>query len=224
MARGVRYYHWIDPPFSVPPRGDDPPCRADGGCEAIQVGSVRVDSRCDSRRRCRATLTPPQSGVHYFYSVTATDHLLRLRDGFPVAAGPGLQGDPQTNYVFIDPPTNALQPAQYGAADQEIYVVPNPATPASLAPWALHPTNDDPSGLKVEFHHLPAAVGKLTIFTLAGDRVKELPFDGRSGNGTVPWDLVSRNGQDVTSGVYLYTVETDDSRFKRFIGKFVVVR
>jgi hypothetical protein len=54
--------------------------------------------------------------------------------------------------------------------------------------------------------------------------VKEISFDGRNGNGTVPWDLVSRNGQDVTSGVYLYTVEADDPQFKRFIGKFVIVR
>ena len=42
--------------------------------------------------------------------------------------------------------------------------------------------------------------------------------------GTVKWDLVSRNGQDVASGVYMYSVETDDSNFDRFIGKFVVIR
>jgi hypothetical protein len=40
----------------------------------------------------------------------------------------------------------------------------------------------------------------------------------------VAWDLVSRNGQDVTSGVYLFSVEADDKNFKRFVGKFVVIR
>jgi len=55
--------------------------------------------------------------------------------------------------------------------------------------------------------------------------VQELEFDGRSGNGTVPWDLVSRNGQDVTSGVYLFAVDTDtNAAFARKIGKFVVIR
>jgi hypothetical protein len=40
----------------------------------------------------------------------------------------------------------------------------------------------------------------------------------------VAWDLVSRNGQDVASGVYLYTVEADDPSFSRFVGKLVVIR
>jgi hypothetical protein len=38
------------------------------------------------------------------------------------------------------------------------------------------------------------------------------------------WDLVSRNGQNVTSGVYLFAVEPDDEKFNRTIGKFVVIR
>ena len=43
--------------------------------------------------------------------------------------------------------------------------------------------------------------------------------------GTIAWDLVSRNGQDVTSGVYIFSVETDtNDAFKRKIGKFVVIR
>ena len=48
---------------------------------------------------------------------------------------------------------------------------------------------------------------------------------GRAGSGTVKWDLVSRNGQDVTSGVYIFSVETDhNTAYKRKIGKFVVIR
>jgi len=35
---------------------------------------------------------------------------------------------------------------------------------------------------------------------------------------------MSRNGQEIVSGVYLYTVQSDDSRFEDFVGKFVVVR
>jgi hypothetical protein len=38
------------------------------------------------------------------------------------------------------------------------------------------------------------------------------------------WDLVSRNLQDVASGIFLYSVECDDENFDRFIGKFVVIR
>jgi hypothetical protein len=149
---------------------------------------------------------------------------MALRNGVPVATGPGLAGEPMSNFRYIEPPTDALQPQRYDEADQEIYVVPNPATSQTMAPWRLGPNNDDPSGWKIEFHHLPATTGKITIFTIAGDMVKEVPFDGSAGDGTAKWNLLSRNGQDVTSGVYLYSVATYDGRFKRFVGKFVVVR
>jgi hypothetical protein len=90
--------------------------------------------------------------------------------------------------------------------------------------WTLSPNNDDPTGIKVEFRNLPMSMGTIRIYTVAGDLVQTLPFDGRRGVGTVEWDLVSRNGQDITSGVYLYSVETENENFDRFIDKFVVVR
>jgi hypothetical protein len=62
------------------------------------------------------------------------------------------------------------------------------------------------------------------IFTVAGDLVQTLLHDGSAGNGTLAWNLVSRNGQTVTSGVYLFSVEPDDGRFPKFVGKFVVIR
>jgi len=37
----------------------------------------------------------------------------------------------------------------------------------------------------------------------------------------VPWNLISRNGQDVESGVYLFTV---DSALGHQIGRFVLIR
>ena len=94
-----------------------------------------------------------------------------------------------------------------------------------MAEWPdLEPNNDDPTGIKVEFRNLPAAKGTIRIFTLSGDLVQELAFDGTGGVGTVIWDLVSRNRQDVASGIFLYSVECDDENFDRFIDKFVVIR
>jgi FlgD Ig-like domain len=94
-----------------------------------------------------------------------------------------------------------------------------------MQPWSLSPNNDDPTGIKIEFHNLPADRGTVRIYTLAGDLVRVISFDGRSGDGTIKWDLVSRNGQDVMSGVYIFSVETDTNEaFKRKIGKFVIVR
>ena len=80
------------------------------------------------------------------------------------------------------------------------------------------------TGIKVEFRNLPACNSTVRIFTLAGDIVEVLYHDGTDGRGTLRWDLVSRNGQDVTSGVYLFAVEPDSDSFNRTIGKFVVIR
>jgi len=191
----------------------------------VQTNNGPANARCNSAGVCQATTPSPHSGAHYFYSVTATDHKLDVSTGGAlVPVGPGLAGEPSSNFVYLNPPTDATPLESAGDIEEEVYVVPNPATTASMKPWTLEPNNEDPTGIKIEFHHLPRSTGKVTIFTLSGDMVDELPFDGTTGNGSLAWDLVSRNGQDVTSGVYLFSVEADDSSYKRFVGKFVVIR
>jgi hypothetical protein len=158
-------------------------------------------------------------GRHYFYSVTALDHA--FDDDGNLAEGK--VGDPSSNFRYVQP-SSTSQPA-WSYDENEIYVVPNPATTESMAEWPqLSPNNDDPTGIKVEFRNLPRSRGMIRIYTLAGDLVRELPFDGTSGAGTVAWDLVSRNGQDVASGVFLYTVEPQGGGFDRFVSKFVIIR
>ena len=61
----------------------------------------------------------------------------------------------------------------------------------------------------------------MKIWTVAGDFVAQLDHDGRSGNGQASWDLVTRNGQEAVSGVYLFTV---DSAAGHKVGRFVVIR
>ena len=158
------------------------------------------------------------NGMHYFYSVTAYDHL--LENGEPIR--PNKFGDPSSNFQYTVPLSDAQASDEY--KDDQVFVVPNPATAESMAPWELEPNMDDPTGIKVEFRNLPECNSTVRIFTLAGDVVEVLYHDGTGGRGTLRWDLVSRNGQDVTSGVYLFAVEPDDSQFNRTIGKFVVIR
>jgi hypothetical protein len=232
LARGVRYYRYTDPPFLRGGCGQDGrqpciggPCPADGKCPQIETSNGPANARCNAQGLCQATTPTPHSGAHYFYAVTATDHKLEAgQGGSLVATGPGLSGDPSSNFIYLNPPTDPTPASQADDLETNVYVVPNPATVESMKPWTLEPNNEDPTGIKIEFHHLPESTGKVTIFTLAGDMVKELTFDGTSGNGSLAWDLVSRNGQDVTSGVYLFSVEADNTSYKRFVGKFVVIR
>jgi len=133
----------------------------------------------------------------------------------------GFEG-PSSNFQYIVPLSDAQEAEEF--EENEVYVVPNPATRESLEPWRLDPNQDDPTGIKVEFRNLPKCRCTVRIYTVSGDLVEVLDFDGTSGHGTLAWDLVSRNGQDVTSGIYLFSVEPEDDRFPRTVGKFVVIR
>ena len=180
------------------------------------------------------------TGMHYFYSVTATDHVpVTNQYGQTTSFAEGLTGDPSAGFVYTVP-QSASQPGWNYNPDQ-VYVVPNPATgpwedpntgeyTGTLAPWRLNPNNEDPTGVKVEFRHLPAAKCTIRIYSLAGDLVETIVHDATgaiasgdyAATGTAAWDLVSRNGQDVASGVYIFSVEADG--FDRKVGKFVIIR
>ena len=70
---------------------------------------------------------------------------------------------------------------------------------------------------KLVFMNLPEEA-TINIYTLAGDFVIRLDHNEGSSES---WDLISRNQQMVTSGIYLYAVE---SSVGSKIGKFVVIR
>ncbi len=99
----------------------------------------------------------------------------------------------------------------------EIRVVPNPYV--GSAPWDLSPNRTDPSGRKILFSGLPSAPARIDIYTAAGDRVRTLESDGRTGSAA--WDLLSRNGQPVASGIYLYTVAAPGIQHR---GRLVIVK
>lgn len=202
-------------PNAVPPC---PPGVTEAECDTLQTLALWELDLDGGRQYYRYVDKAMHLGRPYFYAVTALDH------GFDDSGKlmTGKIGDPSSNFQFVEPKSTS-QPA-YSYDPGRIYVVPNPATTESMQAWTLAPNNDDPTGIKVEFRNLPMSAGVIRVYTLAGDLVIEMPFDGRSGTGTVKWDLVSRNRQDITSGVYLYSVESKDSAFKRFISKFVVVR
>jgi hypothetical protein len=224
LGRGVRYYRYVDPSF-VPGGYVAGPCPDTGECPPIQTEHGPVPARCNAEGRCAETLARPQAGTYVFYAVTATDHELEIRqDGTLVATGPGVVGLPNSNFELAIPPTVAALPADLASGKEQIYVVPNPATSQSMSGWTLQQNNEDPSGAKVEFHNLPQSRGRISIYTLAADLVVVIPFDGRTGNGTAPWNLISRNGQSVTSGVYIYAVEAEAPDFEKFVDRFVVIR
>jgi len=168
------------------------------------------------------------NGFLYFYSVTATDHALLPEENplnIQLPVGPGLVGDPGSSFSSTTPGATAQTVAEREQFGVNIYVYPNPATRDALAEYQqLNPNGDDPTGVRVTFTNLPMARNTIKIYTVSGDLVQTLSHDGLSGSGHLSWNLMSRNGQEIVSGVYLYTVESDDESFESFVGKFVVVR
>lgn len=169
------------------------------------------------------------NGYIYFYSVTATDHAMDLAGGGTGQLrirGQGQSGDPGSSFSDTRPASPAQTPEQRQTLGPNIFVYPNPATPSSMGDFQpLNPNSEDPTGVRVNFANLPQAENAIKIYTLDGDLVQEIQHNGFTSGGEASWNLVSRNGQEIVSGIYLYTVQSPgDSRFEDFIGKFVVVR
>jgi hypothetical protein len=165
------------------------------------------------------------NGFLYFYAVTASDHTMIVRTNETILTGPGVNGDPAASFGVIRPGTDARAATTALTDETAVYVYPNPATAASLAEFQqMQPNGDDPTGMRVMFANLPRAHNTITIYTLDGDLIQTIQHDGINGIGETPWNLVSRNGQQVVSGIYLYVVQPDDPRFEKSVGKFVLVR
>jgi len=113
--------------------------------------------------------------------------------------------------------------------------------------WDLTPNATDPTGTHIDFMGLPAGSWKIRIYTVSGDLVAELhdsdPVnqslrgnvtgpDGKvrpgynrqqdnPNDGQARWDLISRNGQDIVSGIYMFVVDSKEGQQR---GKFIVIR
>jgi len=113
--------------------------------------------------------------------------------------------------------------------------------------WDLTPNGSDPTGTHVDFLGMPRGRWSIKIFTVSGDLVQTLrsedpvnesirsPVPGPNdttlpgynrqqdnpNDGQARWNLISRNGQDIVSGIYLFVVESDSGTQR---GRFVVIR
>jgi len=167
-----------------------------------------------------------KNGMVYFYDVTAYSTWDEVGDTPGTRRHIELAGRPSASEA------DAVIPRwEATTRGQDVIVVPNPYIRGGQpSGWDLTPSDADPTGTKIAFANLPKARCTVKIYTLSGDLVKALENDGRTGNGTVFWNLISRNGQDIVSGVYLYSVDCKDcvSGTKgcgdRKIGRFTIVR
>jgi len=154
-----------------------------------------------------------RDGFDYVYAVTAvTERTLRFVSGDPITE---LLESP----ILASIDSLASPRVTARAAPGGVWVVPNPYR--GDAPWERPPVPGDTFGRHLDFMGLPKEQSVIRIYTLAGDLVQTLHHDGSRGDGQARWNLISRNGQDIASGVYLFTVESPGGHQT---GRFVVLR
>ncbi len=74
---------------------------------------------------------------------------------------------------------------------------------------------------KIVFSNLPP-LAKITILDVSGQVIDVINFSSNDpSNGSVFWDMFSKDGIEVASGVYIYVVETPTSST---LGHFAILR
>ncbi len=102
----------------------------------------------------------------------------------------------------------------------DIRVVPNPYVVA--ASW--EPSNPYANGRgprELHFINLPLNC-TIRIFNIRGQLVQTLEHDAGITNGTVIWDMQTKDLLDISYGVYVYHVDAGDTGTK--ICKFAVIK
>lgn len=96
-------------------------------------------------------------------------------------------------------------------------VRPNPYKRA-----ALHDNFSNVYDHKLLFYNLPPEA-TITILDVSGQIIDQIKFSSSDpNNGSVFWDMFSKDGMEVASGVYIYTVESPTGGLK--VGHFAIMR
>jgi len=179
----------------------------------VSTERILFERRVHPIGRYRWQDTRVLNGFDYVYAVTAlSERTLKVVSGNPITEL--LESPILANIDSIATPQLAARTQPGG-----VWVVPNPYR--GDAPWERPAVPGDTFGRHLDFMGLPAEKSVIRIYTLAGDLVQVLHHDGTQGDGQARWNLISRNGQDIASGVYLFTVESPHGHQT---GRFVVLR
>lgn len=186
--------------------------------------------------RYRYVDTEVKNGFQYFYSVTAFDSTV---GGITHGRRSAVEAE------GVEPQAGVVSGKGVWVVPNPYRGFSNLAERPSA--WDLTPNATDPTGTHIDFMGLPPGPYTIKIFTVSGDLVQTIRSDdavnasirsdvtgeddvSRPGynrqqdnpnDGQARWNLISRNGQDVVSGIYLFAVESSEGTQR---GKFVVIR
>lgn len=120
----------------------------------------------------------------------------------------------------VKPAQTAVAEAIRGEIDQ-IKVVPNPYVATNM----MEPAISNPylnQRRRLLFTHIPAAC-TIKIFTSSGVFVDEIQVENPPDDGTIHWDMLTREGLEIAAGIYVYHVQAKTTSAEK-IGKFAVIK
>lgn len=105
---------------------------------------------------------------------------------------------------------------------ERVKAVPNPYVVSNVYEQPLPPTVRGRGERVIYFTNLPPK-SRVHIYTSSGSHVKTIEHDGDLNDGTVVWDVRTKEGLDVAYGVYFYVVEMDGVSEKK-TGKLAIIK
>ena len=102
-----------------------------------------------------------------------------------------------------------------------IYTVPDPYIAVSSLERVVLNEEEGRGERRIDFVNLPRNCS-VKIFTAAGKLVRELEHAATDDNRRLPWDLRTKDGLEISHGIYFYVVEAPGIGMKR--GKFAVIK
>lgn len=127
----------------------------------------------------------------------------------------------------VDEFTFSTSTADYDVTDareqmNKINVVPNPYVVSNIFEQPLPPTVRGRGERVINFINLPPGA-RIHIYTSSGNHVRSLEHDGNLNDGSVSWDVRTKEGLDVAYGVYFYVVEVEGISDKK-MGKIAIIK
>jgi len=104
----------------------------------------------------------------------------------------------------------------------KVRAVPNPYVVSNVFESPLPPTVRGRGERIINFINVPPNA-KIHLYTSSGNHIRTLEHDGDINNGSVIWDLKTKEGLDVAFGVYFYVVEADGISDKKY-GKLAIIK
>lgn len=116
---------------------------------------------------------------------------------------------------------NSLDNAKAKSELDDIYTVPDPYIAVSSLERKVYNEEEGRGDRRIDFVNLPKEC-TITIFTVSGRLVRKIEHSATEANRRVSWDLRTKDGLEISHGMYFYVVEAPGIGKKA--GKFAVIK